>query len=50
MELEGSLQCSLESDKSETLCDIKHGAFLRRGVVSPSPNPQAGGPALVSRP
>jgi hypothetical protein len=38
--------------KSEALGDISQQAcfFLRRGVVSPTPSPQAGGPTLVGCP
>jgi len=46
MESKGSLPCSQGPHKSEALCNISSN-FLWWGVVSPSPNPQAGRPLLV---
>jgi len=46
MEPEVSLPCSQVAAKYEALCNIVTIFFLRRGVVSPSHNPQTGGPPL----
>jgi hypothetical protein len=48
MEAESLLPCSQEPANFEA-CVTFRNFFLRRGVVRPSLNPQAGGPPFVGR-